>query len=275
MKRHGQIFALALACALAAGAVVPVPTDEALEATRAGVEELTRSDYAALERGRMTHDELAGSLLDYARNAEDAAAVYLLRRAAFRQYLTGGNIAAAEALYDRMTRVCGVEYAQALARFSSRALSRQATAKAAGAKEFLGRLAVVEKKVRAVEAARATAEQAPDDPAVCERYAVALVALGDWPGALVQFSRLEGRDRELALFERRYPRTGVTRLTTADVADRWWSYPETTGLGSADAAAFRLHAAKWYRLAVTNGVLRGVRRQIAEKRVRETEEAAE
>ena len=31
MKRHGQIFALALACALAAGAVVPVPTDEALE----------------------------------------------------------------------------------------------------------------------------------------------------------------------------------------------------------------------------------------------------
>lgn len=104
---------------------------------------------------------------------------------------------------------------------------------------------------------------------------MALVALGDWPGALVQFSRLEGRDRELALFERRYPRTGVTRLTTADVADRWWSYPETTGLGSADAAAFRLRAAKWYRLAVTNGVLRGVRRQIAEKRVRETEEAAE
>ena len=102
MKRHGQIFALALACALAAGAVMPVPTDEALEATRAGVEELTRSDYAALERGRMTHDELAGSLLDYARNAEDAAAVYLLRRAAFRQYLTGGNIAAAEALNDEI-----------------------------------------------------------------------------------------------------------------------------------------------------------------------------
>ena len=274
MKRRGQILALGLATALAAWAVVPVPTDEALEATRAGVEELTRSDYAALERGRMTHDELAGSLLDYARNAEDATAVYLLRRAAFRQYLTGGNIAAAEALYDRMTRVGGVEYAQALARFSSRALSRQATAKTTGAKEFLGRLAVVEKKVRAVEAARTAAEQAPDDPAVCERYAVALVALGDWPGALVQFSRLEGRDRELALFERRYPRTGVTRLTTADVADRWWGYPETAGLGSADAAAFRLRAAKWYRLAVTNGVLRGVKRQIAEKRVQETEEAA-
>lgn len=274
MKRRGQILALGLATALAAWAVVPVPTDEALEATRAGVEELTRSDYAALERGRMTHDELAGSLLDYARNAEDATAVYLLRRAAFRQYLTGGNIAAAEALYDRMTRVGGVEYAQALARFSSRALSRQATAKVAGAKEFLGRLAVVEKKVRAVEAARATAGQTPDDPAVCERYAVALVALGDWPGALVQFSRLEGRDRELALFERRYPRTGVTRLTTADVADRWWSYPETAGLPAPDAAAFRLRAAKWYRLAVTNGVLRGVRRQIAEKRVQETEEAA-
>lgn len=273
MKRHGQIFALALAGALAAGAALPVPDEEALETVRADVENLTRTDYTALERGGMTHGELAASLLDYARNAEDPAAIYLLRRAAFRQHLTGGDIAAAEALYDRMARDGGLEYAQALARFSSRALARQVTAKTPGAKELFTRLAAAEKKVRAVESARAAAEQTPDDLSARERYGAALAVLGDWPGALAQFARLDGREGALALFERRYPRTGVTRLTTADVADRWWNYPETAGLAAADAAPFRLRAAKWYRLAVTNGVLRGVRRQLAEKRAEEAEAA--
>ena len=275
MKGRGQFLACALAASLAAGAAsLPVPGDEALEAVRADVEELARGDYAALERGGMTHAELAASLLDYARNAEDPAAVYLLRRAAFRQHLAGGGVAAAEALYDRMAREGGLEYAQAIARFSSRALARQVAAKTPGAKAFSARLAAAEKRVRAVEAARADAEQTPDDLAARERYAASLAVLGDWSGALAQFARLGGREGALALFERRYPRTGVTRLTTADVADRWWSYAETAGLPASDAAPFRRHAAAWYRLAVTNGVLRGVRRQIAEKRALEAEAAA-
>ncbi len=271
MKRPLQIVCAAVAWLCLAAVAAPVPTEAELEKARADVEELTKTDYAALRDGRMTNVELAVSLLDYAKNAEDATSIYLLRRAAFRQYVLGGDIAAAERHYDRMVRAGGALYAQALARFSARTLSRQVDAKVAGAKALMDRLTVVEKKVRNAEAARMLAEKTPVDLAAVEKYAVSLAVLEDWPAALVEFSRLTGRERELALFERRYPRTGVTLLTTADVADHWWSYPETAALSAHEGAAFRRRAAKWYRLAVTNGVLRGVRGQIAEKRAREAE----
>ena len=273
MRAFLQIIGVAAVAFSAAGAILPIPAEPALEQARAGVEELTKSDYALLERGKMTHAQLAQNLQDYAAKAEDPASVYLLRRAAFRQYLQGGDIPAAEKLYDRFTRVGGQVYAQEIARFSVRMLSRQVSSKTAGAKEFMDRLTVVDKKVRNAEAARMIAEKTPTDLAATERYAASLVAIDDWQNALVQFTRLGARERELALFERRYPRTGVTRLTTADVADRWWGYPESATIPADEAAAFRVRAAKWYRLAITNGVLRGVKRQIAEKRIQETEVA--
>lgn len=257
----------------AMGAILPIPPETALEQARAGVEELTKSDYASLDRGKTTHVELAEILQNYATRAEDPASVYLLRRAAFRQYLLGGEIRGAEKLYDRLVRTAGQIYAQEMARFSVRMLARQVSSKTAGAKEFMDRLTVVDKKVRNAEAARLVSEKTPTDLSAAEKYAASLVAIDDWQNALIQFTRLEGRNRELALFERRYPRTGVTRITTADVADRWWGYPEAAAIPADEAAAFRLRAAKWYRLAITNGVLRGVKRQIAEKRIQETEVA--
>ena len=262
-----QILGFAVACA--ASAATPVPTEAQLEARRADVEELTKSDYAALDRGRKTHAELGAALLGYAKDAGDPASVFLLRRAAFRQYVVDGDVGAATNLYERIARAHGAEYAQALARFSVRQANKLVAARREGAKEMMDRLTAVEKRVRNVEAARRVSEQAPDDLAACEKYAVALAVLGDWPAALVQFSRMGGRVGELGMFERRYPRTGVTLLTTADVADHWWSFPESAHLAPDDARAFRLRAAHWYGLAVTNGVLRGVRRQIAEKRVQE------
>lgn len=272
MKTSVQILVLLAACAALAAA--PVPTDAQLEERRADIEELTRSDYAALDKGKMTHAELGASLLDYAKNAEDPSDVFMLRRAAFRQYVLGGDVPAASNLYERIVRGSGAEYAQALARFSARQVGKLVQSRKDGAKELMDRLTAVEKRVRNVEAARALAEQTPDDLALREKFAAALALAGDWPAALVQYSRLGGRVGELGLFERRYPRTGVTLLTTADVADHWWSYPEEARLGADDAREFRLRAAKWYRLAVANGVLRGVRRQIAEKRVQEAEAEA-
>ena len=262
-----QILGCLAACAVSFAA--PVPSDAQLEERRADVEELTKSDYAALDRGKLTHAELAASLLGYAKDAGDPASVFLLRRAAFRHYVIEGDVASATNLYERIARAQGAEYAQALARFSVRHAGKLVALRKDGAKEMMDRLTAVEKQVRNVEAARLVSEQAPDDLVAREKYAVALAVLGDWPGALAQFSRLGGRVGELGMFERRYPRTGVTMLTTADVADHWWSYPETARLPASATREFRLRAAHWYGLAVTNGVLRGVRRQIAEKRVQE------
>ena len=269
MKTLGQILALLASCA--AFAALPVPTDEQIKARHADIEELTRGDYALLDRGRATNAEVGAALLGYARNAEDQVSVFILNRAAFRQFVLGADIAAASNLYERVLRSSGAEYAQALARFSAQKFLRLVQQRKAGAKELQDRLTAVEKRVCNLEAARALAEKHPDDLELREKFAAALALAGDWPGALVQFSRLDGRVGELGLFERRYPRTGVTRLTTADVADHWWSYPERARLGAQDAREFRLRAAKWYRLAVANGALLGMRSQIAKKRIQEAE----
>ncbi len=85
--------------------------------------------------------------------------------------------------------------------------------------------------------------------------------IGDWKRAIDEFAKLDSKAGQSAKSERD-SRGG---LTSAEVADFWWTYPgikDSNGI-----TAFQRHAAEWYSAALKDGSLNGLRRNLAEKRV--------
>jgi len=135
------------ACALCVHAAV-VPTEAELERARPGVEALTDADLQDLKAGRKSHPETAGAFLAYAETSEDEAARYLLVRAAYRQFVLGGELTQVLKLQAQLTARAGTRYAMEVARFSAPLLTKLANAKAPGAKEFLGLLAAIDRRLK-------------------------------------------------------------------------------------------------------------------------------
>ena len=237
------------------------------------MEELTQGDFIALRAGARTQAETAAAFMAHAAVAELPAAKFLLVRAAFRRQTAEGDPSAAAAMYDSIRAEHGTEYAQAVARFSTQMLSKMVSAKAPGAKEFLAFLAETEHRVRNVESARSQLAQSRQDIFLQDRLGMTLAVIGDWQSALEAFAHGGGKARDAAVFERKYPRTGLSSLSSADIADIWWNL--TDGSNPDETAAMRRHAASWYRRAIDNGAARGFRKTTAERRIAEVEKAGD
>ena len=104
-----------------------------------------------------------------------------------------------------------------------------------------------------------------------ERIGLAFASKGQWDFAFTEFGKAGGRIAEIVDWEKAYPATGVTELTTDAVGDFWWSKAEEHTDKPKVAAALRVHAAKWLREALKNGSVRGLKKTLAERRIAEVE----
>ena len=107
-----------------------------------------------------------------------------------------------------------------------------------------------------------------------ERHGCALAAKEQWNYAFMAFKRCGGRLSEIVDWEKSYPATGVTELTTDAVGDFWWSKAEEHADNPKVAAALRVHAAKWLKEALKNGSVRGLKKTLAERRIAEAEKGS-
>lgn len=255
-----------------AASVIPSETD--LDKERADVETLTKDDFTKLKSGQATHAETAQSLLAYAKTAETPAAHYLLVRAAFRQFLLGEDLSRAVSLFDELSKTQSTAYALEVARFSASSLNKMFEKKVDGIKAFMERLADTDRKVKNLEALKAQLETTPEDGILRTKLGVVSLSLGEWNDSLRCFSFLTNRLGEVAQYELNYPLTGLTTLTSADVADFWWNLADEDVQFKEYQSACRAHAAYWYRQAVTNAVLRSLKKTIALKRAAEIEKEA-
>lgn len=119
-----------------------------METARPAVEKLAAADFADLRAKRKTHSDVAAAFGDYAAAAESPAARYLFERAAFRQCLHGGDVAAARRLVFAVAERHGTAYALEMARFGVSALNKLVLQKTEGAKEFRDLLAAVNARVK-------------------------------------------------------------------------------------------------------------------------------
>lgn len=260
-----------LMCSLFA-AVIPSEAD--LDKERSDVEVLTKDDFAKLKTGQLTHAGMAEVLLSYAQSSETPAAHYLLVRAAFRQYLLGEDLKQAIALFELISQKKSKAYALEVARFSASILNKMSEKKVEGAKSFKERLSDIDKKIKNLEALKLQQGTVTDQQDLALKLGLAALALEDWNEALAYFSTVTNRFGEIARYERSYPLTGLSPLTSADVAEFWWNLAEEDPSQAAQISVFRQHAVPWYRVAVSNAVLRSLKKTIALKRVAEFEKDA-
>ncbi len=93
--------------------------------------------------------------------------------------------------------------------------------------------------------------------ALGERYAL----LGKWDKAILEFAAGKGRVAKAAALEQ------SADAKPGDVADAWW---EVAGEEESDISlAYRAHAVRFYRAALADGSLSGLKKPIAAKRIEE------
>ena len=236
------------------------PTAKEMEAAQPLVNELM----APAMRGKPA--EAASAAIELAKDAETEAAKFLLLRGAVDLYARAGDDAkAAEtftALLDAVKDVPAAERERILlsaGRTLSKgkkperiqALYREARARTTAEREAETALAALEKSPRSA-AARLRAGNA---------YAV----LGDWPKALEHLGGADGEIAPLAQEE------AGGEAAAEKLADGWWKAADEA-TGAEVKAAYRAHAAAFYRKALEDGALAGLRKTLAERRVAEAEQ---
>ena len=100
-----------------------------------------------------------------------------------------------------------------------------------------------------------------DNPQKRARLAECHALLGDWKRAIDEFTKMDGKVGRVAKCEK----DSSGAMTSAEVADFWWTYP-----GAKDRngiTAFQRHAVAWYGVALKDGSLTGLKRNLAEKRI--------
>lgn len=266
----------ALCISAFAGLCAPVPSEAEQSEVRPVVERLTADDFAQLRAKKVSHGEMSSLLLSYATAAESPAARFLLVRTAFRQKAIScvqgeegnGGISSLEEMFDTVLSADGVLYAVEVARFSLSDLRRLADRRVDGARAFMQRFAELERKTRPVGHFRDRIAKSPEDPALRDGLGRSYAALGEWNGALAEFANAGGgRHDAVARFELAYPLVGAIGLTSADVAEHWWAFADDASVPADARGIYRGHAAQWYRVAITNGVLRGLKKAVAERRI--------
>ena len=129
-----------------------------------------------------------------------------------------------------------------------------------------------ERRARELATLKAAVKKSPSDASAHEKYALALSATGDWAAALKEFALASGSVAEAAAWETKWPNAGESSWTPAKAAELWWDRADTAKDEDA-ATVLRGRSVAWYKIAIDKGELTGLRKTIAEKRIREAEQS--
>ena len=251
------IFCLA---AISAVVVSAMPTKKEVTAAREVVAELMSDVVADQKAGKLTAVQVAEKALELAGRAETEPVKMLLIQGAVMGFARGGEPArAAEAMQRMKAEIKDVtpEYeADILARAVKTVPAKSGSllyAMLDDAKrlvKFRKDIPVIEKKLERIDTLELRMELA-------ER----LASLGEWKRALEMFVKMDGDVARAAKFER----GELTGMTASEVADIWWAQKGVKDY--AGYTVFQRHAGEWYKKALADGSLKGLKRDLAQKRI--------
>ena len=216
---------------------------------------------------RSAKSDAAKASLSLASQAETPAAKLLLARNAFQLYMKGGDYDAADAALDAMLAAVPDYPADELQELLEKALYPVPSKKAP---QIRARVAALKQKAAAATQLKkvlALLEKTPDDPALNLRLGSVYALQNDWKRAAPAFAK--GSDAALAKAAKAEL---DLEISPAKAADLYWSVE----LPKKDAqlqSSLRAHAADLYKLSLPD--LTGLTKVQAERRIKETESAAE
>ena len=256
MKNTLKIAASA-ALAVAALAATAIPTKRQLAEAQQIVKDLTADDIRALKSKQKTPGEVAGKHLDLAAKADTEAGKYLLLQGAFRLYARSGDYDAAADVLQRMKKEISDFPPEVIVELVDGEMSRVAYSKAPKVHAIYSEAKHTIKYRKLLAAAEADVEKHPTSKTL-KQLAECHVHLGDWKKALEAFSRARVPAAKWELDQK-----SVSDCDAFKAAEYWWNYE------AEEAEPFRAHAAALYRIALDEGLVTGLRREVIEKRIRD------
>ncbi len=258
MTTKTWLAAVGCACTLAASGM---PTQAELEKVQGLVTELMRSDVANFNARKMSAADVATSALKYAGEAQSEAARFLLLKGAFFYRVRAEDYDGAMDVISKIRHDINDVPDATLVKILSGAVRRIPRKSAGKLYDLHQRL---QNRVRYAQEAKdltAKVKAKPSDKslrtALGERYAL----LGEWDKAIPEFAAGKGRVAKAAALEQ------SADAKSGDVADVWW---EVAGTEDSDISlAYRAHAVRFYRAALADGSLSGLKKTIAAKRIKE------
>ena len=254
MKRNmflvGAIVLASFACAM--------PSEREPEEAKPLVESLIADDMKALKQNKMRPIDVVSSQYRLAKKAETEAGKFLLLKNAFNICTTYGLYTAAaqvlQCLRDEITDFPPEEIVKMVDKTMKRADPDKAP-------KVLSIYNEAKRNIdcrRRLQSIKAELKKKPSDKVLMRKLADCHVCLGDWANALALYAKL-GFDA--AKYEIAPDATVDYDILKA--ADFWWDYK------AADEKPFKTHAAGLYHSAVDKGIVSGLRREMALKRIKE------
>ena len=258
MKRLA-IATLTFACAFMASSM---PTKDELVQAQKLVEDLTADDVRALNAGTKKPVEVAAAQLALADEAETEAGKYLLLQGAFKLYARSADYDAAAGALARMRKEIADLPPEVVVELVNSEMRRLAAEKAPKVLAIFRDAQRTIKCRKELVAAEAAAQAKPSNAAVQRRLAECHAGLGDWAKALEIFAKAGD---EAAKYE--LDPSSAKGYDALKAANYWWDYP------AKDDEPFKVHAAVLYRKGLADGSISGLRKTLAEKRVKQMEGA--
>ena len=253
MKKLGFVAVAVIAL----GSANAMPTKQEIAETRPLVSELMAPVLADFKSKAKTAMEVADASVAFADSAKSEAAQFLFLRGAVSYYVKGGEFGkaadAVEALKAKVKDVPPAEIADVI----SGALGRENARKAPRLQSHLQLAQAQMRAAKDVGRLAAQLKQISTDP-VRRQYAEALALGGDWNAALAEFSKVSGSIGKTA----KYELSGTA--SAEELGDFWWDYKTSYTGGE---PAFRERAANYYRKAIADGKVDGLKRTLIEQRL--------
>ena len=253
MKKIG----FAAFASLITGVAIAYPTKQELAEARPLVAELMNPVLTEYKGKTKSASDVAQISIQFSESAKSEAVKYLFLRGAVGYYIKDGNFGkAADTIEQIKTNIKGVPPSD-IADIISSALSKENARKAP---RLNSQLQLAQAQVRAAKDSRkllSQLRQVKTDP-VLRQYAETLALLGDWKGALAEFSKVSGEVGRLAKGD------ADGTAGAAELGDFWWDYKTSYTGGE---PTFRERAANYYRKAIADGKLDGLKRTLVEQRL--------
>ena len=254
MNRKLELVAIA---AFSAGVALAMPTKQEIADARRLVSELMSPAIADYNEKKMSAGDVAKTSVDFAASAKSEAVRYLFLRGAVGYYVKAGDYGkAADTVELLKAKVNGVPPAD-IADVISGALGRENARKAP---RLQSQLLLAQAQVKASKDVSKLAAhlRKVNTDSVRRQYAEALVLSLDWKTGLAEFAKVSGNVGRLAKVD-----TDGTG-DSVELGNFWWDY-KTSYEGA--ECLFRERAALFYRKAITEGKVDGLKRTLVEQRL--------
>ena len=247
----------------------PIPSESQIQQSLKIVKELCEEDAKALKAGRIGGSKFAQRLMMYSQQTDNVSVKFVLFRNAFRQFLIGGDIKNAIALFEKTFDSFGGRFTSEMVSYSMSTL-RNLENSPKSAEAIRPLKTIVEELVcscKELADAEAVLQSHPEDEKTKRKIALNAVKLMDWGLALKIYVELGGERGDICRWELAVPELRGEECTFEQCGDYWWGYINGKDEQGLLYRAVSRHAAYWYQRALAEGKMAELKSMLVKKRI--------